>query len=124
MEVDVEHILPKSVVSKLSENKNLTAKTKQWILDLGYEVPSNGRKKRSLGKRLAPSLNRLGNQALLNLEANRALKDSPFQIKRGFYGKQILELTKSLDDCEDWNLDEILLRQKRMAEKAPQIWPK
>ena len=124
MEVDVEHILPKSVVSKLTENKNLTKKVKQWIMDLDYEVPTTRRNKESLGKKLLPSLNKLGNQALLDLKMNRALKDSPFPEKKDCYGMQVLELTNSLTDREEWKLDQILVRQKGMAERAPAVWPK
>ena len=124
MHVDVEHILPKSVVSKLTGNKNLTNKAKQWIMDLDYDVPTTRRNKERLGKKLLPSLNKLGNQALLNLNMNRALKDSPFSEKKDCYGMQALELTNSLADHKEWKLDQILTRQKEMAKKAPQIWPK
>ena len=38
-DVDVEHVLPKSVVNKLNDGKVLSPKAKQWLQDLGYEVP-------------------------------------------------------------------------------------
>lgn len=124
MDVDVEHILPKSVVSKLAGNRNLTAKVKKWIEDLDYDIPNNFEEKINLAKELLPFVNKLGNQALLNLKANRALKDSPFSDKKDFYKKQALKLTKSLENYGEWKLGQILNRQKEMAKKAPQIWPK
>ena len=93
-------------------------------MDLDYDVPTTRRNKERLGKKLLPSLNKLGNQALLNLNMNRALKDSPFSEKKDCYGMQALELTNSLADHKEWKLDQILTRQKEMAKKAPQIWPK
>lgn len=123
-DVDVEHILPKSVVSQLTKNKDLKSKVEQWIMDLGFEVPTTRRNKERLGNRLLPSLNSLGNQALLNFKMNRALKDSPFIAKRHLYETQAHGYTSSLVDYDEWTLDQIRLRQMAMAERAPQIWPK
>ena len=101
MDVDVEHILPKSVVTKLSDSKRLTKRVRQWIEDLGHCTPETPEEKRDLGKDLKRSLNMLGNQALLNYMYNRRGKDFPFTDKRDLYGKQALELTKALAEHEE-----------------------
>ena len=126
MEVDVEHVLPKSVVNKLKENKDLTPRTRQWIEDLGYEVPgdSDAEVKRVLGEKIEQMLNMLGNQALLDSKKNRGAKDKSFSKKKIFYSAQALKMTKSLKNYKAWKRDHILARQKEMAKKAPKIWPK
>ena len=123
-DVDVEHVLPKSVVSKLKDDKSLTTNVKQWILDLGYEIPETSEEKLNLGKELEPYLNMLGNQALLDDRTNRGVKDLPFDKKKDCYQGQGLELTKSLADHEKWEASQILARQKEMAQQAPLVWTK
>ena len=124
IDVDVEHVLPKSVVNKLTEGINLTQKVRQWIEDLGYDIPKTPDDERDIGKKIKPFLYMLGNQALLNDKANRGAKDSEFPKKKDFYKKQALELTKTLAEYDKWGTDQISARQKEMAKDAPLIWPK
>ena len=124
MEVDVEHVMPKSVVSKLTEDKRLTPSVRQWIEDLGYEIPETPEDKKEMGHKFGQWLNMLGNQALLNEKANRGLRDRPFADKKIFYGRQALKLTEELASNEQWGESQILERQKRMAKEAPSIWRK
>ena len=124
VEVDVEHILPKSLIAKLMEGKKLTKNAKRWIEDIGYDIPCDFEQMRDLGTKLKPFLNMLGNQALLNYKANRGARDLAFDNKKDFYKKQALELTKALVVCEDWGPDQILARQKAMAGNAHLIWRK
>ena len=122
MDVDVEHILPRSVVSKLSDDKTLTKNVKQWIDDLGHDIPETVGQKRELGEQLRRYTNMLGNQALLNYVVNRGAKDLPFAKKKQLYGKQALDLTKELTDCETWGPAQIEAKQKELANKAIQTW--
>ncbi len=122
--VDVEHVLPKSVVAKLIGDKSLGRNVEQWIEDLGYKIPETPEQKKELGEKLEQWLNMLGNQALLNDKANRVAKDRPFSEKKSFYGGQALKLTKSLENQEQWREKQISERQKKMAEEAPSIWGK
>ena len=124
MDVDVEHLLPKSVVTKLSDGKRLTKSVRQWIEDLRHDIPETLEEKRDLGQQLKRYLNMLGNQALLNYRHNRRGKDFPFTEKREFYVTQALELTKALAEYEEWGPSQIQARQKDMAKRAIQIWPK
>lgn len=124
MEVEVEHILPKSVVSKLITDKRLTGNVKQWIEDLGFKVPETPKQKMELGHDLDELLNLLGNQALLNMTKNRGAKDKPFLEKKVFYAEQALKLTKALTKHQRWGEQEIRDRQKKMAKEAPTVWPK
>ena len=124
MNVDVEHILPKSVVGKLTYNKKLTPNVKEWVKDLGYGIPETAQEAKDLGKTLKNPLYSLGNQALLNDRVNRGAKDLPFSKKKEFYLRQALKLTSTVADNENWRIDRILQRQTEMAEKAPTIWRK
>ena len=123
-EVHVEHIFPKSVASKLKADKKLTPNVRQWLENIGRPIPATAPERRQLGEALEHYQNRIGNQTLLNETANRVAKDKPFDDKKPFYEKQALELTKSLVDCEQWNLDAIKERQKKLAARAPEVWPK
>ena len=124
MDVDVEHILPRSVVTKLSDSKRLTKRVRQWIQDLGHDIPETPEGKRELGKELKRSLDMLGNQALLNYSDNRGAKDLPFAEKSELYRKQDLELTKVLAKSQEWGSSQIAERQRKMAKRATRIWPK
>ena len=122
--VDIEHVLPKSVVAKLTEGKKLTKNVQKWIEELGYDIPGTSDGMFVLGRELKLLLDMLGNQALLNDKDNRGAKDLPFSKKRCFYKKQALELTKILAEKKKWGLNEILARQSEMAKRAHLIWPK
>ena len=123
IDVDVEHILPKSVVTKLTDGRKLTKNVRNWIEGLGCDIPDTLEEKQKLGKLIEPYLYMLGNQALFNDKANRGARDLPFAKKKDFYKKQALELTKALAACENWGLDQILTRQREIAKSAPLIWP-
>jgi len=121
-EVQVEHILPKSVVSKLVNGRRLTKNVRQWIEDIGEIVPSSIDGMEDLGRSIEPALHMLGNQALFNDQANRGARDLPFDDKKDFYKRQALELTNSLCDHSVWGLDQILTRQKQLAKNAHLVW--
>ena len=124
VEVDVEHIFPKSVTKQLSGGETLSPRVEQWIKNFGHEVPKGPKEKKELANSLRPLLNLLGNQALLNNKANRGARDKAFVTKKPFYEKQALELTKALADYESWGESQTMSRQKEMAKRAPEIWPR
>ena len=124
VDVDVEHVLPRSLVEKLMKDKKLTKNVRNWIVDLGHEVPNTTAEKQALARLLEPYLNMLGNQALLNDKVNRGAKDLPFLKKKVLYSKQALELTKGLAKHENWGLERISERQKQLAKQAVNIWRK
>ena len=124
MDVDLEHILPKSAIAKLLDDKVLTKRVKKWISDLGHDSPETSEGKRDLGEMLKPYLNRLGNQALLNNVANRRARDLPFEDKKVLYNCQALDLTKALTGCMRWGPSQIRARQKKLASRAVQTWPR
>lgn len=122
MDVDVEHILPKSLVSKLSADKALTKNVRQWIGDLGHDIPDTIEQKRCLGEVLRRYTNMLGNQALLNYVVNRGARDLPFAKKRQLHDKQALGLTNALAEIEAWGPAQIEARQEELATRAVQTW--
>ena len=124
VDVDVEHVLPRSLVEKLMKDKKLTKNVRNWIVDLGHEVPNTTAEKQALARLLEPYLNMLGNQALLNDKVNRGAKDLPFPKKKVLYSKQALELTKGLAKHDNWGLERISERQKQLAKQAVNIWRK
>ena len=123
VDVDREHILPKSVISKLLDDKLLTANVEQWLRDLDLARPVDKAQKKRLGEKLQPYLNRLGNQALVHQTPNRAQKDRPFASKRAGYKEMALQLTNEVANKDSWDLGEIESRQQRLATTALKAWP-
>lgn len=124
MEVEVEHILPKSVARRLLNNKRLGTNVGKWLKDLGYAVPATEDERIAVGKEIESWQDRLGNQALLNDKNNRLLGDSEFNVKKKCFGKQKLELTKELGRLDKWDIKQIKKRQERLAQIAPGVWKK
>ena len=122
MEVEVEHILPKSVVTQLLRGKSLSKNVRRWLEELGFDIPNTSTEKEELGKRVRDHINLLGNQALLNDKENNAQKDSSFSEKKKSYEKQALELTMDLTKKGTWNFGEIRARQEQLAESAVSLW--
>ena len=122
VDVDVEHIMPKSVVNKLTDGKKLTRNVRKWITDLECKIPEGDDGSQELGKQLKPHLNKLGNQALLNENKNKIGKDKPFAEKKALYREQGLKLTIALTEFEEWGPTQIEQRQKQMAERAVHVW--
>ena len=123
--VDRDHIMPNSVVTKLTNGVGLPPNIRTWLSDLGYEsIPAPLEERKELGKSLEHHLNMLGNQALLQQSWNRKEKDRPFASKKAAFATQGLLLTRELKDCESWGLLEIEKRQSELAEKAVTIWQK
>jgi len=123
-DVDVEHILPKSVINELLKAGDIKGNNRAWVAALGYDLPETADGKKSLGEKLGQKLNKLGNLALLDNRDNRGARNSSFEKKKSFYEKQGLLLTQALTDFEQWKEDDILERQKALAEKALEAWPK
>ena len=123
-EVDVEHVMPKSLVGKLIHDKKLTKNAMRWLEDLEIEIPLTTPQKLTIGKNLDTYLNMLGNQALLNITKNRGAKDLRFSEKTKLYDTQALDSTKSLTLYGKWGPKQIEARQRDMAQRAPSIWAK
>ncbi len=122
--VDREHIMPVSVVTALLEDKTMTVNIKQWIVDLGFEVPESKESKQTLGRILDAYLNRIGNQAFFESGWNRSLSNHTFHNKKPAYATQGLKLTESLLEYDCWNIESIESRQRNLAERAVRVWPK
>jgi uncharacterized protein with ParB-like and HNH nuclease domain len=68
-------------------------------------------------------LKRLGNMALIQKSKNKELGNGTFaEKKKVFLGAQF-ETTKMVASFEDWNPDNVLARQKQLAELALKAWP-
>ena len=68
--------------------------------------------------------NRLGNLALLAAGLNREAQNGPFNDKKEEYAQSQLFLTRELLEVDGWSPDQIVARQKRMAQLALKVWPK
>ena len=123
-DIDLEHILPKSVSKKLLEGKTLTKKVKRWVTDLDKPIPGTDLERIRLGHEIERSLHMLGNQALLHRVPNRKGKDDPFDSKKGLYGNQVWELTKGLSTRAKWNTGTIRDRQEQLSKDAVTVWNK
>ena len=68
-------------------------------------------------------VNRLGNQALLRASDNSDLRSDSFKKKKKIYADSPYYLTNQIAELNDWNPDEILNRQKILANLASKAWP-
>jgi len=122
-DVDVEHILPKSLPDKLNKKKPLNASNKTWILDLGEsEIPETDEAKQQLGAKLTLYVHKIGNQALLHQTENRAKGDQTFAKKQAGYQEMNFKLSREVGECASWTLSEICGRQERLADLAVTAW--
>ncbi|MCG6146596.1 DUF262 domain-containing protein [Leptospira bandrabouensis] len=96
--VNLEHILPKTITPDW-EPKWSAEKAKSYI-------------------------NRIGNLCLLKTKQNSKIGNSDFQSKLKDYTKSKFELTKSLTTYQDWNPENIEMRQLELAKLAIKIWPR
>jgi len=119
-----EHVMPQSVVTKLKNDRQLTPNVKEWISYLGHAEPNSTAEKRKLGDQLGKELDKLGNQALLDGDANSGLGDCSFDEKKKAYGNTKLELTKSIKEVSHWDDKAIKSRQEKLASLALKAWSK
>ena len=94
-EVHIEHIMPKD--------------NSQWNMDDDIHQEY---------------LWRLGNLALLSQKLNAKIKAKPFADKKEEYKKSIIKPNDELLSISVWDENEIVNRQKRLAECAIEIWKK
>ena len=67
-------------------------------------------------------ITRLGNQTIMLSEWNRELGNLPFKKKKATFKKSEITLTSGLAEFSKFDRAEIDIRQKEMADLAPQIW--
>jgi hypothetical protein len=117
-QVDVEHIMPKSLESAIKKS-SFKGNKKRWLDDMGYALPLSAENRSEILR----SLHILGNQTLWHWIDNRASRDSRFGRKRASYGKMKLELTTQLAKRQIWNPREIRIRDSVLARIAVRVWP-
>ena len=66
---------------------------------------------------------RIGNLVLLRASDNSTLKSAGFAEKKPTFSRSPYELTKQISSCDNWRADEIIARQKTLAELAVRAWP-
>ena len=66
---------------------------------------------------------RIGNMVLLLSSKNSLIGNSKFEAKRPHFLSSGLSLTKMVGASATWNRDEIIVRQKKLAEFAVKTWP-
>ena len=66
---------------------------------------------------------RIGNLALLRASNNSTLKSAGFAEKKLTFKNSPYELTKQIASCKNWHAEEIIARQKTLAELAVKAWP-
>lgn len=69
-------------------------------------------------------LNRIGNLTLLAAGLNREAQNGPFDDKKEEYSQSQLFLTQELLEIDEWTPEQVVARQKRLAELALEVWPK
>ncbi len=66
---------------------------------------------------------RLGNLALMRASDNSAAQSDAFEEKKVFYAKSPYILTNEVAKYPQWTSMEIVQRQARLAQLAPEAWP-
>lgn len=97
-EVNLEHILPRR------------AKRADWPQFREEEVGS-----------WSP---RIGNQCLLKKSENAKIGNKAWQVKKDVLASSSLRLTRTVARADDWGMDEIVNRQRRLAKLAVDTWPR
>jgi uncharacterized protein with ParB-like and HNH nuclease domain len=95
LEVNIEHVLPKSISSGWS---NFTPEEHKFYA------------------------NRLGNQTLLSSDVNSRIGNKDFISKKAIYGDSEFLTTKELAVIKKWSIEEINNRQIKLAELAIKCW--
>lgn len=67
-------------------------------------------------------LNRLGNLTYMTKPKNAGAGNSDFSIKKEYYSKSGIDITKNLIEYDKWGFEEIEKRQKYLYQKAKDIW--
>lgn len=67
---------------------------------------------------------RIGNQCLLKKSENAKIGNKSWPVKKPILASSSLRLTKTAARVEDWNMDEIANRQRRLAKEAVKTWPR
>ena len=68
-------------------------------------------------------VNRLGNQVLLRASENSAVGNAGFADKRLLYEESPYRLTKMIAEAADWAPEQVVARQRRLADLALTAWP-
>jgi len=95
---DLEHILPKRF-------------QRNWAVDR-KDFPGSPER----------YVHRLGNMTLLATQLNRELGNQPFEVKRGVFAGDPLEITRMIAEEPRWTAEAIGRRQNWMAGVAIKIW--
>jgi uncharacterized protein DUF262/uncharacterized protein DUF1524 len=66
---------------------------------------------------------KFGNLCLLLTKDNNAAENEEFSVKKPYYAKSSLKLTKGVAQFTDWTPASIAARQKQLAILAPATWP-
>jgi len=67
-------------------------------------------------------VHKLGNMTILHKEYNRRIANKFFTKKKEMYAKSTLPINQELKEYEQFGPNEIIERQKKMAEIAKEVW--
>ena len=101
-----------------TEELNVAAPSRVHVEHIYPQTPITGRRLEQHGQ----IIDRIGNLTLLSGRINRAIRNSVFEEKVPFYRESELLLTRELTEFDHWSSQEIVERQRILAERAPEIW--
>ena len=67
-------------------------------------------------------LNRLGNLTVLQDKKNIRARNKDFMHKKKYYSESRLKITKMITEYQEWNYDQIILRQEYLYNQGKEIW--
>lgn len=112
-EVQLEHIIPQTIVGKKAKEEN----GGDWVKYLG-------RDKDRVKELHKENLNRIGNLTILGQALNVKASNNPFHSKQKEYKKSIFLLNKEdlVDNYKNFKFHQVEQRGERLAKQAVKIW--
>jgi hypothetical protein len=93
-------------------------------VNLEHVLPLNPSPEWKLDAETAATFHRrIGNMVLLGAKDNVALGNGSFESKRRALKDSPFTTTQEVGNRPKWNAEEIRLRQQKLAELAPKVWP-
>ena len=93
-------------------------------VNLEHVLPINPSKEWKVDAETATTFHRrLGNMVLLGAKDNVTLGNGPFETKQKMLQDSPFTTTQEVGRCDKWGAEEIRIRQLKLAELAPKVWP-
>ncbi len=113
--------------NSLDGRPSMETQTNTSVTDLEHILPHRYEEHWTISEGEYPDgpeqfINCLGNMTLLSAKLNQGIGNADFSTKKEAYLKDVIAITEWIVKSENWGADEIVNRQKLMADEAVKIW--